>query len=204
MGGMKFESTSMGNVGGGSFTPPRKVYSVGEDEEPELSKHAEPELVKTNLEEYAAQRAKMFETSKKSSVESKGRLEYLLGLGRIKDTMEVDGVKFGLQSLRTRELESVWEEVIKLGDTESKLKFQFELRIQTLARALVSVDDMPFEMVLGKSTLDDKMVFLRELDENVIDFLYSFYQKNIVDVGKDKYSIKSKEDAKEVSEEIKK
>lgn len=215
---MKFRSTTMGDIDQGrpqerqAFVVPDGSSEGSSDEElaQELQRQQsqQPRYVKTNMEELSKKRAEAIENSNKISRGGRSRVEYLLGIGRIKATDEIDGVKFELQSLKEKEVAQVWDNVVAFKE-ETNLKFQFELRIETLARALLSIDGMHIDMVLAldkndEDYVDNKIAFLREMDENVVDRLYSFYQRNIVDVGKKKYAIKTEEDVKEVLDAVKK
>ena len=74
----------------------------------------------------------------------------------------------------------------------------------TLARAISHIQDKPFSEVIESNDIADKLELVRNLDENVSDHLYKWYQKNIVEFSQEKYAIKDEEDVKEVAESVKK
>jgi len=155
------------------------------------------------LKEYEERRAEVVQRRERISPEAKERIMFLTGLGRIVDSVIVDDIKFTFQSLKGSEQNDVFEAIGEIGEM-SALKMQFEIRFQTLARALTHIQDKLFAEVIESDHIEDKLSLIRDLDENVSDYLYKWYQKNIVSIGQDKYAIKTEEDAEEVADAIKK
>jgi len=131
------------------------------------------------------------------------RVEFLTGIGRIKTTFEMDGVKFHLQSLKSGELEEVLDLMMKLGDI-NEAKFTFEIRRNTLARSLYSIDNMTIAEVIGSKDMNDKLELVKSLDENLVSNMYKHYEQNIVQASRDKYAVKTDQDVEEVTEAVKK
>jgi len=131
---------------------------------------------------------------------AKTRLELILGLARLYDDVEIDGIKFTIRSLKGSEVKAVMAALIDSGLTTQILQ-SFELRAQTLARAICKIDDVDFELVIGSNDINYKAEVIQEMEESVINYLYSKYtalmNQNVkrFDLGKDD---------KEVVENIKK
>lgn len=148
------------------------------------------------------------QANKQVSSTVRQRIEYLSGIGRIRDEFEMEGpdgvnVKFHLQSLKSRELDDVHDFMVSLGKEITTTKFNFEVRKQILARSLWAVDEISIENVIGSDTMEDRLYFIDSLDENLVSYMFEFYEKNIMRKGK-KFAVKDEEDAKEVHEDIKK
>ena len=140
---------------------------------------------------------------RRGSPEARARIEFLTGLGRIVDSVEVEEVKFTFQSLKGEERDEIFDAISQYG-TMSALKMQYAHRFQTLARALTHIHDKPFGSVIESDDIEDKIDVIKAMDDNLLDHLYKWYQENIDKVAKDQYAITSEEDAKEVAEAIKK
>lgn len=176
---------------------------------PEHFRQAQPQrqplrqLTQEEIAGYEQAKAEAHRNQDVVSKTSRERIEYLTGIGRIKTDFEMDGVVFYLQSLKDGQLEDVLNIMIDMAEVNQG-KFNFELRRQTLARALYAVDGMPIADLIGSSEMDNKLGFIRELDGNLIDFMYKHYEENVLKVSKTKYAIKNEKDIKEVVETVKK
>lgn len=155
------------------------------------------------LKEYEERRTEAIRKQKRISPEAKERIEFLTGLGRIVDSVTVEDIKFTFQSLKGYEQNEVFDSLSKF-DGISALKMQYEVRFHTLARALTHIQGKSFAEVIESDDIEDKLNVIRAMDENLLDHLYKWYQKNIISVGQDKYAIKTSQDVKEVAEAIKK
>jgi len=155
------------------------------------------------LKEFEERRAEAVRKQKSISPEAKSRIEFLLGLGKIVDSITVEEIEFTFQSLTGDEQNEVFE-VLAGFNQLSALRMQYEVRFHTLARALTHIQGKPFEAVIESDEIEDKLEVIRGMDENLSDHLYKWYQKNIVKLGQDKYAINTEEDVEEVVEAIKK
>ncbi len=162
------------------------------------------ELTESELRGLEQQRVQAHMMRERVSPQAKSRLEYLAGIGRIRDDFEVDGVKFSLQSLKSGALEEILDAAINLGENISAGKFNLEIRKQTLARSLYAIDNLPIEEVIGSNNFKDKLLLIEEFDENIVELMHKKYQKNIINVANKKFAIKDEKDAQEVIEDIKK
>ena len=139
----------------------------------------------------------------------KERFAYLAGIGRIRDSIKIEDengkeVTFSLQSLKDGELEDISETMKYVNESDvSEAKKTLELRRQILARSLWAIDGIKVEDLIGSNNVNDKVSLIRDLDENLVRFLQSFYEDKIMNKGK-KYSIKSEKDMEELNENLKK
>lgn len=156
-----------------------------------------------DIKRMEAMRSQAQETQSKISPQNRLRVEILAGIGRMENSVEVDGVKFTMQSLKVYEQEEIFDYVASL-DKASAIRVQFEFRVHTLARAIYAIDDQPLNLVVGSNALEDKVLAMRYLDENVADYLYKWYQENIVDKAQQRFAVKNEKDAEEVIEAVKK
>jgi len=199
---------------GSSKVSPRKVYQVADESgmaterftpttqrrEPRGYHKLSPEEV-SMLEDRRTEAALAQE---RISPDARSRIEFLTGIGRIVDSVTVENVKFYFQSLKAREQEEVFD-TLKDLDSMTPLKLQFEVRSQTLSRSLTHINDNKIGLVVGTEDPDTIIeLVIKELDENIVDYLYKWYQENIVKVGQEKYSLETKAEVQEVAEEVKK
>lgn len=196
-----------------STAPQRRVLMVPEEDpsltqggtfqHPPQQRQAGVKMSMEEMEELEQMRNQTIDRQTRVSPEARNRLEFLSGIGRMEESVTVENVKFTLQSIKSGEQEEVFEVVSDLGNV-SAIKLQFEIRAQTLARAIFAIDDQPLGIVIGSLNIADKVAATRQLDENVADYLYKWYQEHIVKKAQDKYAVKTEEDAQEVIEAIKK
>jgi hypothetical protein len=180
-------------------TATRPILNVP-NEEGHLEDESEEITREQEIEELQAARKARIANSKKINPGSKERVEILLNLGRITDSIKFEGIEFSLQSLKSSEI----REVVKLSNqcTDAADSY-FEARLQTLARSIYAIDKVPISLVIGSSKLEDIIVWVDNMDETIIEFIHNFYLK-MMNKHKSKFSIKDEEDAKGVAEEIKK
>ena len=183
--------------------PKRPIRSFDEGPARRVHNYQERTLDEEEIKENERRRAEALEMKKRVSPEAKERIIFLTELGRIKKSVEVEGLKFTLQSLKGFEQSEVFDSLSQFVEM-SALRMQYEVRFQTLARAISHIQDKPFSEVIESNDIADKLELVRNLDENVSDHLYKWYQKNIVEFSQEKYAIKDEEDVKEVAESVKK
>lgn len=131
---------------------------------------------------------------------AKKRLEMLLGMTRTTREVDFDNNKFVLQSLKGKELR---EAIFQASKFDNTVEFPFEIRKQLLARSLVEIAGVSIEQFVGSSELSDKLNFVEELDDAFLSRLYTEYTI-MASEARDKYSVKTEEEAKEIVEDIKK
>lgn len=128
------------------------------------------------------------------------RIEILLGM--VRDTREVDlpSGKYVLQTLRSQELR---EAIMATEPFDGTVQGPFEIRRQLLARSVIQVASAEIEQFLGTNDLEAKLEMIDLLPESLLSRLHNEYNL-MVAAARDKYAIKSEEDAKQVLEDLKK
>lgn len=197
---MEYESP-LGRKKVGSSGGERKSYVV-EDESLEIPSEPvslQPGVpVQLTAEQYnlmQSKRKEILAAQKKPSSGSKQRLEILADLGRLTQDVKIGEHVFTIESLKSKETREIYSAAANL---EVASEAVFEIRTQTLARAIAKIDGHSVGMVIGDS-LEERLLFLDEMEEHVINKLYSTFTEMMKSI-----EIKSKEEAKEVAEEIKK
>lgn len=128
------------------------------------------------------------------------RMNILLGLTKTTKVVDLgNNVTFTLQSLKNKETREVLIAVSKFGGFESS----FEMRRQYLARSIVKVTDYDLETFISSNLLEDKLLFVDELDDGVANKLYDEFTLLNNEV-KERYSVNTVDDAKEVADHLKK
>lgn len=193
---------------------PRKVLTISDESfedvhmpQQELPKEyrqpvqSQPvQLTAEQFKELQARRNELHTVSKRATPEAKLRAEILCGIGRLQTETEIGGHKFVLQSLKAGEMKEVLTVVSQVSTAASAM---FEMRAHVLARALTTVDEQPIDLILGTANVDDVIDFINELQESVVNQLYTSYTAMVKD-NDTKFAVKDEQDAREVAEEIKK
>lgn len=151
-------------------------------------------------ESYRQARADRLATDKKISSSARERVEVLIGLGRVKTEVELEGVKFTLQSLKAAEMRDVTFEGNKGRDEMDKY---FLSRNHTVARSIVAIDGQPVDLVLGSRDQESVLDLINNMEDSMIETLHDTYFE-MVKLNKRKLTIESKGEAKEVVEDVKK
>ncbi len=199
----------LGNRSFPSNAPVKKTYSVPDEsnsmfdipgEEPSVQQPQVQSISPTQFNEMQARKQQARSVQQRPTSESRQRIELLTGIGRMETSLILDDHKFTMQSLKSREMRDVVKEAAKIELLSDQM---FELRIQTLARAIISIDDHPINLVLGTDAIEMKLNFIDECEEHVVEQLYNSYSE-MINKNKNKFTIKDEIEAKEVVSEIKK
>lgn len=102
----------------------------------------------------------------------KSRFEVLTGIGRIVEDVTIGGVTFTLKSLKAREAQSAMLEMAKFGSGTEQI---FYLRAHTLAMAIMKIDGVDANIVFGGVDLKGKIDILFDMEEEVLNKLYTFH-----------------------------
>jgi hypothetical protein len=152
-------------------------------------------------QKYFQQRASMNGPQEQEvSQGARKRIEMLCGMTQLTKDVQIGDAVFTLTSLKTKDNRNALTAAIKFDGT---VEFSFELRKQLLARSIVAVSEVEISMFLGTNDFQAKLDFLDELDYAVSERLYSEFVTLDKEI-KEKYSIKTEQDVKEVSEDLKK
>lgn len=128
------------------------------------------------------------------------RIEMLIGMTRLTREVEIEGNSFVFRSLKGKEMR---EAATAASEFDGTVQLPYEIRRQLLARSISSIAGIELEQFIGSSTLDSKLLFVDELDEALSSRLYNEYVILSIE-AKEKYSIKTVEEAQEVSDDLKK
>jgi hypothetical protein len=152
------------------------------------------------MQEARAARQAKLSGKERLSPGAKQRIEMLCEMSRSKREVSLDGNLYVLQNLKGKEQQEIW---VSAAEKQNTVEFPFELRKQTLARALSRVADTPLDLFLGTSEMAAKLDFIDLLPEEILNKLYREFNE-LVDEVKEKYSIKTEAEATEVIESLKK
>jgi len=160
----------------------------------------------SDLDSVTAMRKTAAEANKRITPSARERVELITNIGRLKEDIFVENVKFTLQSLKSGEIRDILKLCMPIED---KYENYFETRAQTLARSIIAIDDIPIGMVLSGASLGSRadeinyvIAMLNEMGEYTLEYLHESYLK-LIEKNKDKFKV-STDNAREVSEEIKK
>lgn len=128
------------------------------------------------------------------------RIEMLVGMTRTIREVTIEGNVFSFQSLKAKEMQ---EAMMAASEFDGTIQSPFEIRRQLLARSLKQVAGLDFNQFLGSTALQARLDFIDEQDDALLNRLYQEYLI-LAKEAKDKYSIKTEEEAKEVITDLKK
>ncbi len=134
-------------------------------------------------------------------VHTKKRLEVLANIGRIHKEFEIEGIRFNLRTLKSKESSDVMHSMLK--EYTNDLLARNEIRRQSLAYSIAEIDGQPVGSLLEKDDHFNRLEMIDEMDENIVELLYSYFQE----LNKDalgKYSVKTEEGLQEVVKDLKK
>jgi hypothetical protein len=158
------------------------------------------ELSPAEREELQRLRSENVNKGSRVTDHAKKRIEILANLGRLTRQVEVDGISFSLRTLKGKEAR---ETTMSIFDCKNDIEASFEIRRQTLARAIYEIDGQPIELAVGGSSLEAKLALIDEMEDVAIIKLYNEFNelRNEVQV---KYGLQSEKEVKEVVEDLKK
>jgi len=195
----KFESPLVNKSFGGSGMREFEVPDEGDQPMPrgrmpmeEEHYHEEPKIIQ------APMRSNQSKT--KLSDSAKKRIEMLLGMTEMTRKVDIDGNVFILQTLPGEEVRDAVKAIMPFDGT---IEAPFEARRQFLARSLTHIAGIEIHQFIGSYEFDVKLSFIDNLGNAFLDRLYEEYTI-LSNESKNKYSIKTAADAKEVVEDLKK
>jgi len=131
---------------------------------------------------------------------AKKRIEMLIGITRSVKEVDVEGTQFTFQTLKSKEMREAFS---VLAQVDGSIHAPFEIRRQLLARSISKIAGIEIEEFIGNSSLDAKLMFIDELDEALLNRLYAEYSA-LAEESKNKFSVKTDNEAKEIVEDLKK
>jgi hypothetical protein len=151
-------------------------------------------------EEEALRRARKEKVNPPIAPKAKTRLEYLADIGKMTKDVTIGGITFTLRTLKAKEQRQVY---LTLVDVTNKVDEIYNIKFNTLAHSLIKIDQQEIAVMVKVNSLMDKIKMLEDLEEIVTDQLYAAYQQ-LKTESDNQFSIKTDEDVKGVSEDLKK
>jgi len=131
---------------------------------------------------------------------AKKRIEMLIGMTRLTKTINIEGNEYTLQTLKSKEMRQA---ILNASRFDQTVQSPFEIRKQLLAYSLVQIAGVTIEQFVGSNLFQDKLDLIDELDDALLNRLLDEYSL-LNQEAKNKYSLKNVEEAKELSEDLKK
>ena len=128
------------------------------------------------------------------------RIEILINMSRMTRDCTIENQSYRLQSLTSKDFREV---LVASSEFDGTIQFIFENRKQILARSITVLAGVDFNQFINSNELQMKLDVIEELDHALLTRLFDEYVILAKEV-KDKYTLKTDEDVKEVLEDIKK
>jgi hypothetical protein len=204
------ESGYSGPTGGGNFAPSvtRRYSSEPMDEnairefQERLQAQADPDSNLSDVEiEIKRQREAKRNTGKERLNDgARRRIDRLIGMTRGNRTAEIEGNTYVFQTLKSKEMRDAMSSASEFDGT---IQSVFEIRRQLLARSLVEIAGVEISQFVGSADLEAKFALIDEMDEALLNRLYNEYLL-MAKESRDRFTIKTPEEAQEVVEDLKK
>jgi hypothetical protein len=200
-----FKRTVQSTVG----QKPLREFTVGAPEdlppEPQAMREMSQQQfadMEQNVKEARREKLSMMD---KISDPAKRRIEMLANIGRSYKDVVLEGSTFSLRTLKAKETEEATMMTFFTEGKEGKsqLEANFDARRQQLARAIFKIDGQDVAHILGGNDLDTKLNFIDELEESVVIKLFDEFVI-LKEESRNKFTIKTEADAKEVADDLKK
>lgn len=159
----------------------------------------EEELARAEQEIRIAREAKK-NNKEKLNEGAKRRIEILIGLTQTVREIDINGNIFILRTLKSKEMKDA---IMAASEFDGTVQGIYEIRRQLLAKSLTHVAGVDIDNFLGSTSFESKLSFIDELDDAFSSRLYDEYV-TLSKESKEKYSIKSDQEMKEVIEDLKK
>lgn len=190
--------------------PPTKLreFNVGgpEDETegnmgPAMFNHQTPhELSAAEREELQRMRKEATSKAPRIGDHARKRIELLANIGRLSKDVDIEGIVFSIRTLKTKETR---EATMSIFECKNDADAAFEIRRQTLARAINQIDGQDLELALGGSDFGLKLDLIDGMEDVVVGKLYNAFN-DLRQEARTKYGLDSEQQAKEVVDDLKK
>jgi hypothetical protein len=131
---------------------------------------------------------------------AKRRIEMLIGMTKTTHECNINGTTFLFRTLQAHDMRNA---IMCIAKFDGTIEAPYEARKQFLARSIIQVANVEIDQFLGSSTLESKLLFIDEMDDYLLNRLYSEYLA-MADEAKKKYSISKPEDIQELVNDLKK
>ena len=205
--------SQIGSVSANSGNQPMRRYVVDDPtmNEPIVNPYYKPEMAVPNNQQnsppqqteeekvyFQYQEAKR--QKNKISIESKNKIEALLGLRKITKSITIDGIKITLRNLNAHDTKLAFKIIAENAVTNVDLMFYG--RNIYLALSLYELNGEKISSLLGEEAGIDvalRLSLVEEMSEELVKELHTFYEKEIgINIPQ------TEKDIKEVNSEIKK
>ena len=179
-----------------------RAPNIDQDSLREFQQRLNPQVKDPRVveEEIASAREARRTGMEKISDGAKRRIEMLIGITRSTRDVDIEGNIFTLQTLKSKEMRQA---IMSVTQFDGTVEGPFEMRKQYLARSITHVAGIEINNFLASDKLEARLAFIDELDEPLLNHLYSEYLE-LTKMAREKYSVKSDEEVKEVLEDLKK
>jgi hypothetical protein len=103
------------------------------------------------------------------------RLEVIIGMTRLVREVKFKNVKFLIATLKSKEHRDMILNVIN-DDLKTSAEQSYSIRRHTLSRAIQEINGMPINVALGSNNFEDRLLFIDELDESIVQKLFLEYE----------------------------
>lgn len=165
-----------------AFVPP-PGYELSDAEREELQRYRQSNKGAEKLNDHA-----------------KKRIEILADIGRLTKDVPIEGIVFSLRTLKSKEARDATMSVFTCANDADAA---FEIRRQTLARAIYQIDGQDIELALGGRDFDLKLELIDSMEETIVNKLWNEFNELRQEV-KVKFGLETEEQVKGVVEDIKK
>jgi len=132
--------------------------------------------------------------------DKKNKIELLLGLKRKYANLKIDDHVITLRNLSAKETKVLINTAFTMQLEDRKVDYIYDIRNYTLAFAIYAIDDVKISDILGDNdNMETRISLIEEMPEDSVSEMHAFYEEHIVVKAP-----KSKEEAKEVIDSIKK
>lgn len=185
-----------------------REFNVGDPEDMPVEKTVQMPAMQANVgyELSAAEREELQRMRQVVAKEpklgdyAKKRIEILANIGRLTKDVEIEGIRFSLRTLKAKETREATMSIFKcVNDADAA----YEIRRQTLARAIYQIDGQDIESTLGGNDFDLKLNLIDEMEDTIINKLYNEFN-NLKQEVRTKFGLETEEQVKGVVEDIKK
>jgi hypothetical protein len=195
-------------TGGGQFAPsvtrrygPPPNEQEIEEFQQRMEATANPDLNLSEMErEMKRSREDKMKGQSRLNEGAKRRVDMLVGITRGTRTSEIEGNVYSFKTLKSKEMREV---MVASAEFDGTIHFPFEMRRQLLARSITQVAGVETAQFVGSNTLEDRLSFIDDADDILLNRLYDEYLIMVKET-RERYSIKSDAEAKEVIEDLKK
>lgn len=183
-------------------SPARKVYTVSDEDFDDVPQVPTQET-RISPEQFKAMQGARDASKvaqKTVSPEMKQKINVLTGIGRLEKEVTIDGIKFTLRSLKSKEMRDI---VSAVAQTEVAAEGGYEMRARILSNSISMIDGYPVKMVLDAEKIASVYDFINESEESTVVALYNAYTEMTDKIDKTMV-VKTEQDATEVAKEVKK